>query len=116
MRRITLWRRSRETSGASEDGAGGCTHPKLDARQGESREEKIVGEVAPRRIDIQTFCNGITVIPLFPIYELTYGLAAAGSGAGDVRLLTSSGATYGLAAAGSGVGDVQLLARRVTHG
>jgi hypothetical protein len=98
-------------------GRRGRVHPSKARRTaGGEQRGKIVGEVAPRRIDIQTFCNGITVIPLFPIYELTYGLAAAGSGAGDVRLLTSSGATYGLAAAGSGVGDVQLLARRVTHG
>jgi hypothetical protein len=102
--------------GGSEDGADGCAHPKLGARQGESREEKIVGEVVPRRIDIRTFCNGITAIPLLPMYEWTYGLVAAGSGAGDVRLLASSGVTYGLAAAGSGAGDIQLLVQRVTHG
>jgi hypothetical protein len=50
------------------------------ARQGESREEKVIWEVVPRRIDIQIFCYGITAIPLVPMYKLTYGSAAVGSG------------------------------------
>jgi hypothetical protein len=95
-------------------GRRGRVHPSKARRTaGESREEKSSGRSPHGELTYRHFAMESLSFLSSPY---TYGLAAAGSGAGDVRLLTSSGATYGLAAAGSGVGDVQLLARRVTHG